>query len=150
MAPDPARSEASRNAAPENARSPRVRAERWTHTAERDDPNQRFFIYVLCPCENCDGRGWLEPRRETPCPDCRKEGRVLTLVATCAKQAGIGASIFTLANEGAFDECPIGVLDTHPDPDGRKWLISPWLPSPRNVSDAGRVLAKSKGKGNTQ
>ncbi|HEY1309261.1 MAG TPA: hypothetical protein VGF24_37235 [Vicinamibacterales bacterium] len=54
-------------------------------------------------------------------------------------------AICTLAREGEFDECPIGLLDTQGET-GKKWLILPWLPSARNVSDAARLLAKSKGE----
>ncbi len=53
-------------------------------------------------------------------------------------------AIVTLGVEGELEECPLGVLDTQAEPGQRKWIVSPWLPSPRNVSDAGRVLAKSK------
>lgn len=51
-------------------------------------------------------------------------------------------AICTLAEEGEFEDCPIGILI-----DGGDWLVKPWLPSPRNVADAARVLAKAKTKG---
>jgi hypothetical protein len=54
----------------------------------------------------------------------------------------LGETIVTLAAEGEFEDCPIGILE-----DGGGWLVKPWLPSPRNVADAARVLAKSKGEG---
>jgi hypothetical protein len=54
----------------------------------------------------------------------------------------LGVAIVTLAGEGEFDDCPIGILE-----DGGGWLVKPWLPSPRNVADAARVLAKAKTKG---
>ena len=50
-------------------------------------------------------------------------------------------AIVTLGQEGEFDECPIGILDTTGET-GRKWLVSPWLPSPRNVRDAARVMGR--------
>jgi hypothetical protein len=49
----------------------------------------------------------------------------------------------TLAREGEWDECPFGLLDSEGEK-GRKWLVTPWLPSARNVRDAARTLAKSK------
>jgi hypothetical protein len=52
-------------------------------------------------------------------------------------------AIVTLAREGEWDECPFGLLDSEGEK-GKKWLIRPWLPSARNVTDAARTLAKSK------
>jgi hypothetical protein len=80
----------------------------------------------------------------------------------------------TLAREGEWDECPFGLLDQTPEcetcggeglirpainggvrdtcngckgtgvkPTGT-WLVRPWMPSARNVTDAARTLAKSK------
>jgi hypothetical protein len=103
------------------------------------------------------------------CSDCRGEGRVRQEIATCENPEAVGVAIVMLAREGEWDECPFGLLDTTPEcprcegtgnaseregpcsackgmgvkPTGT-WLILPWLPSARNVSDAGRVLAKSK------
>jgi hypothetical protein len=53
----------------------------------------------------------------------------------------LGVAIVALAAEHEFDDCPIGILE-----DGGGWLVKPWLPSPRNVSDAAKLLAKSKGE----
>lgn len=75
------------------------------------------------------------------CPECRGEGRVFDLVATAANPQGVGVAICQNAEEGMFEECPLGILE-----DGGAWLVKPWLPSPRNVADAARVLAKSKGE----
>jgi hypothetical protein len=141
---------------PENARSTapeKPRSDRWTHHNERADPEQRFFIYRLCDCEACGGRGHGDLETTTPgysarprCPVCRGEGRKLQLVATAPTPEAVGAAIVQLGREGEFGECPVGCLDTRAEEGERKWLISPWLPSPRNVSDAARLLAKSKGE----
>jgi hypothetical protein len=107
---------------------------------------ERYRIFVLCECETCQGRGRLviiERRPLQRCPDCRGEGRTRQEVATCGTPEALGVAIVTLGREGEFDDCPVGVLDSEGET-GRKWLVSPWLPSPRNVSDAGRVLAKSR------
>lgn len=119
----------------------------------RDDPQQRFRIYRLCECFECLGRGKVSlppPRKSRApmverCPECRGEGRVLDLVATALDPQGLGVCIVQLGQEGEFEECPLGVLDTHGEV-GKKWLVLPWLPSARNVVDAARVLAKSKAK----
>ena len=110
----------------------------------RGDPDQHYRLYRLCPCDACPERpgyghfapwdGWSR------CPECRGEGRTLQLVATCGTPQSLGVALVQLAQEGEFAECPIGILE-----DGGSWLIKPWLASPRNVSDAGRLLAKSKG-----
>ena len=119
----------------------------------RGDPQQRFRIYRLCPCGACGGTGKnpaklpatatvAEHRARKPrCPECRGEGSGLDLVSTAADPQGVGVAICTLAEEGEFEDCPIGILE-----DGGSWLVKPWLPSPRNVADAARVLAKSKGE----
>jgi hypothetical protein len=108
------------------------------HVTGRGDPQQRYRIYRLCECAHCDGRGKIAGAR---CDECRGEGRTLDLVACCADPQGVGVAIVSLAEEGEFEDCPIGVLI-----DGGGWLVKPWLPSPRNVADAARVLAKSKGE----
>lgn len=105
-------------------------------------------------------------RTSKRCPDCRGEGRTLQEVASCESAEALGVALVTLAREDEFSDCPIGVLDrmpecehceiassetpwTHPwcehckgsgiKPAGT-WLVKPWLPSPRNASDAGRLL----------
>lgn len=115
----------------------------------RGDPQQRYRVYRLCICPDCGGDGRdhspLDPKADrvkamkARCPGCRGEGKTLDLVATAATPEGVGAAICQNAEEGAFEECPVGILM-----DGGSWLVKPWLPSPRNVSDAARVLAKSK------
>lgn len=119
---------------------PRVRQERWHHVDERSDPDQRYFVYRLCDCSLCDGSGRVDEKR---CPDCRGEGRALELIATCETPEALGIAIVTLGAEGELADCPLGVLDTQGEP-GKKWIVSPWLPSPRNVSDAGRVLQSAQ------
>ena len=111
-------------------------------TAEPDNP-ERFRLFRLCDCPTCGGVG-KDPYGELGrCTECRGEGRVRQEIATCATAEAVGVALVTLAREGEFEECPIGLLDSEGET-GQKWLIRPWLPSARNVSDAGRVLAKSK------
>ena len=118
------------------------------------DP-ERFRLYRLCDCTACGGRGKVLAAyeqvgfREERCPDCRGEGRTRDLIATCATPEAVGVALVTLGREGEWDECPVGILDTQGET-GEKWIVRPWLPSARNVSDAGRTLAQSKtGKGKT-
>jgi hypothetical protein len=96
----------------------------WDDYSGRNDPAQKMRIYRLCP-------GETEPE----------------LVATCADDAAVGVAICTLAREGEFDvengDCSIGLLDTMGEV-GRRWLIKPWLASPKNCSDAGRVLNRRR------
>jgi hypothetical protein len=68
---------------------------------------------------------------------------VRQLVATCEDEASVGVALVTLGREGEWADCPFGLLDKQGEK-GKKWLVSPWLPSARNVSDAARVLASSK------
>lgn len=111
------------------------------------DPAQRYRLYRLCVCDVCGGSGrqrnWIDHTEKRRCPACRGEGHVRQLVATCADPQAVGVALVELGREGEWSECPIGLLDTQGEP-GQKWLIRPWLPSARNVSDAGRTLAKSK------
>jgi hypothetical protein len=90
------------------------------------DPEQRFRIYRLCP-------GDTDPE----------------LLATCATEGGVGVALCTLGREGEFDpdngDCAVGVLDTMGEV-GRKWIFRPWLASPANVSDAGKVLRTARRK----
>ena len=113
------------------------------------DP-ERFRLYRLCDCTTCQGRGkveWATPAGgsypPTRCPDCRGEGRTRDLIATCATPEAVGVALVTLGREGEWEECPVGLLDTQGER-GEKWIVRPWLPSARNVSDAGRTLAQSK------
>lgn len=100
---------------------------------------ERYRIYRLCLCWVCGGTGRTEGR----CKSCRGEGRSLQLVATATDPESVGVALVTLANEGEFDECPIGLMD-RPEGQTGKWLVKPWLPSPRNLSDAGRVLQTAR------
>jgi hypothetical protein len=97
---------------------------------------EAYRIYRLCLCGDCAGSGKREGKR---CKDCRGEGRSLELVATATDPESVGVALITLAGEGEFDECPIGLM-FRPEGQTGKWLIKPWLPSARNLSDAGRVL----------
>jgi hypothetical protein len=114
----------------------------------------------LCPCETCGGIGktmtendrYRSPstRKGQRCHTCRGEGRTLEEVATCPTEAAVGLALIQLGREGEFDECPFGLIDSEGEV-GLKWLVSPWLPSPRNISDAGRVLRSAQtGKGKPQ
>jgi hypothetical protein len=131
----------------------------WETISGRDDPEQRYRIYRLCECEACEGTGKEELENVAPeiarsarrCELCRGEGRARDLVATCATPEAIGTALVRLSAEGEFDDCPIGILDLEGER-GRKWIVKPWLPSTRNISDAARLLGsqpkpKSKTKG---
>ena len=117
--------------------------------ATMEDP-EAYRLYKLCACEQCGGTGKadyddlgvgvLTTRR---CKSCRGEGKSLTLLATCGSKEAVGVAIVTLGAEGEWDECPFGLMH-RPECEKGKWLVLPWLPSPRNVSDAGRTLAKSR------
>ena len=124
-------------------------------TSEPFDPRERFVLYRLCDCPTCEGKGkevrrWITGGGSTrgighKCPDCRGEGRIRQELATCESPEAVGVAVVTLAREGEWEGCPLGLLERGVGKDGAgKWLILPWLPSARNVSDAGRTLAKSK------
>jgi hypothetical protein len=114
---------------------------------------ERFHLYRLCQCTTCQGTGkaglpkFGEHRpfyaRDSRCPECRGEGRTRDLVATCATPEAVGVALVTLGREGEWNECPVGVLDTMGEP-GEKWIVRPWLPSARNLSDAGRTLRQAQ------
>lgn len=114
-----------------------------------DEPNpaERFHLYRLCQCSLCDGTGKVHdawPAGTSPrCQNCRGEGRTRDLVATCATPEAVGVALVTLGREGEWNECPVGVLDTMGEP-GEKWIVRPWLPSARNLSDAGRTLRQAQ------
>lgn len=118
-----------------------------------DGEDARYRLYRLCECTTCGGTGkvTLMTAGYAPvkCADCRGEGRTRQLVASATDAESLGVALVTLAREGEFVECPIGILDKpHHDKPGT-WLVKPWMPSARNVTDAARTLAKSKGKGKT-
>jgi len=114
-------------------------------------PQERFSLYRLCACPRCDGRG-RDPESDyrDRCTDCRGEGRVRQELASCESPEAIGVALVTLAREGEWTDCAFGLLDRMPEnEDGTRketgtWLILPWLPSARNVTDAARTLARSK------
>lgn len=113
------------------------------------DQAERFELYRLCECAACNGRGKdvTDGFTTNRCMECRGEGRTRELVATCATPEALGVALVTLGREHEWDECPIGVLDTMGEP-GEKWIVRPWLPSARNLSDAGRQLQTAR-KGKT-
>jgi len=133
-------------------------AETWEIITGHDDTRERFRIYRLCECPECGGTGKVTIPGKihgTPgalgsyavaptiqrCPECRGEGRTRQLVATMETPEAVGVALVTLGREGEFEECPVGLLETRPE--GKTtgtWLIKPWLASPRNVSDAGKLL----------
>ncbi len=115
------------------------------------EEEERFKLYRLCPCPDCDGTGKVEDyvgpgelglRR---CKTCRGEGRILDLVATATDAESAGVAIVTLGREGEWEGCQFGLLDSE-GAKNHKWIVLPWTQSPtaRNVSDAARVLARSK------
>jgi hypothetical protein len=113
---------------------------------------ERFRLFRLCDCPTCGSSGKAPILTGTKigtlaaharCPDCRGEGRIRQEFATCATPEAVGVALVTLAREGEWEECPLGLLDSEGEK-GHKWLIRPWLPSARNVTDAARTLAKSK------
>lgn len=121
-------------------------------TDEAHDPRERFGLYRLCDCLTCEGRGQVSDMRErlemltrvpvtvkTRCPECRGEGKVRQEVASCATPEAVGVALVTLGREGEWTGCAFGVLDREGEK-GKKWLVLPWLPSPRNASDAGKLL----------
>lgn len=124
-------------------------------TPEASEPSpERFALYRLCECAACAGSGKQIlpdddfPYKHVRCAFCRGEGRTRDLVATCATPEAVGVALVTLGREGEWDECPVGVLDTEGET-GEKWVVRPWLPSARNISDAGRTLAHAPRKGKT-
>jgi hypothetical protein len=112
----------------------------WELVSGRGDPAQRYRIYRLCQCPVCEGKRLVDGEW---CPDCRGEGRIRELVATAGTPEAIGVALVTLGREGEWDDCPIGLLNIEGEI-GHKWIFRPWLPSPRNVSDAGRMLRTAR------
>lgn len=122
----------------------------WEEQDGRRDPRQRFAIYRLCECSACEGRGRLDARAPevggvalVRCPTCRGEGRVRELVATSDSPESLGVALVTLGREGEWEDCPIGILDRMGEK-GQKWIVRPWLPSSRNVSDAAKLLRSKR------
>lgn len=129
----------------------------WDEISGKHNPTQHFRLLRLCVCETCGGRGKIEPvaamiggevinaPTSIRCQTCRGEGRVLQLVATAATPEAIGTALVTLAQEGEFEDCPLGLLQLDAEP-GKRWLIRPWQASPRNLSDAGKLLRSAQTK----
>lgn len=109
--------------------------------------DERYRLYRLCECTTCEAKGKVRVggNQFVRCLACAGEGRTRELVATATDPESLGVALVTLGREGEWKDCPIGILDTE-GATGEKWLVRPWLPSARNVSDAGRTLAQSKGK----
>lgn len=124
-----------------------------TPVEEEMEGPECYRLYRLCECGNCGGTGKIGAvtplLRNEPvgyqgrCKECRGEGKTLDLVATCGNPEAVGVALCTLAAEGEWDECPIGIM-FRPEGQTGKWLVKPWLPSARNISDAGRTLAKHR------
>lgn len=110
-------------------------------------PDQRFKLYRLCGCSTCKGTGKSPKIAEKGkrCSECRGEGKVRELIATCGTEEEVGVAICRLGREREWEDCAFGLLDTMGEVN-EKWLVKPWLPSARNVSDAGRTLSRA-GKG---
>ncbi len=106
---------------------------------------EAYRIYRLCECGSCMGTGKeLDAEAKVKrCATCRGEGKSLDLVATCTDPASVGVALVTLALEDEFSECPVGLMH-RPEGEKGKWLIKPWLPSARNISDAGRTLRSAR------
>src|SRR5512145_3461307 len=115
------------------------------------DARDRFALYRLCDCPTCGGSGkgsidlddGYGPSPAGRCPECRGEGRIRQEITACETPEAVGVALVTLAREGEWEDCPLGLLDREGET-GQKWLILPWLPSARNVRDAARTLARSK------
>jgi len=124
------------------------------NTEPEYDPRERFVLYRLCDCTTCEGKGKdpsesFGPGSFKRCPDCRGEGRVRQEVATCESPEAVGVALVTLGREQEWEGCAFGCLDRGGEK-GHKWLVTPWLPSARNVTDAARTLARSKTKPSAQ
>ena len=116
------------------------------HARHVTENPERFRLFRLCDCSACGGSGreWNQGRLPAGrCPDCRGEGRVREELATCASPEAVGVALVTLAREGEWQDCPLGLLDSEGEK-GKRWLILPWTASPRNVSDAGKLLRSSR------
>ena len=112
-------------------------------TAPPTDERNRYVLYRMCECEECGGAGKLGS--DIRCVRCRGEGRTQQEIATAGTPEALGVAIVTLAREGEWEGCPIGIRDDLGET-GQRWLVRPYMPSAREVSQAARVLAKSKTK----
>lgn len=127
----------------------------WESEDGRDDPEQRYAVYKICPSDE------------------REKVLVFTCGTSEAVGVGIvlNAQERMFLEDG--DPCRIGLLDRQPkcencgghgedmnwltgspvvcrdcEGSGQKktgtWLVLPWGASPRQVSDAGRVLGSAR------
>jgi hypothetical protein len=115
-------------------------------SAEHDaDSRERFSLYALRDCVECEGRGKVYAMADAlvRCAACQGEGRTRDLVAEAKTPEAVGVALVTLGREGEFEGVPFGLLDREGEK-GRKWLVRPWLPSARNVSDAARTLRRAR------
>ncbi len=123
------------------------------NVTEPVDPRERFGLYRLCVCPECEGRGQGLPRVRSfgsdrtktkgpvRCSECRGEGRVRQELATCADPQAVGVALVTLAQEGEFEGCQFGLLDRLPE--GKEtgtWLVLPWPETARTATAAGKLL----------
>lgn len=130
-------------------------SEEIRHVTPEPETRDRFSLYRLCHCPSCEGKGQVPHDMagfptKTRCPDCRGEGRIRDEIATCETPEAVGLALVTLAREGEWidtdgNPCAFGLLDREGEK-GKKWLVSPWLASARNVHDAAVTLAKSRKK----
>jgi hypothetical protein len=131
-------------------------------TDEGENP-ERYRLMLLCKCLTCGGSGkgigrvWSKATHERVverCSDCRGEGFTLQEAATCATKEAVGVALVTLALEDMWkdengDPCGFGLIDSEGEK-GKRWLVSPFRASARNVSDAARTLARSKRTADSQ
>lgn len=63
----------------------------------------------------------------------RKPDGDLQVIATVASPEAVGVALVTLAEEGEFEGCALGVLDVCPggEPaENGRWLVKPFTPRP--------------------
>jgi len=104
-------------------------------TAEHD-PRDRYGLYALCPCAECEASGKVDGRK---CAECRGEGRKLREVCSVETIGAIGLALVTCASEGEWDGCQFGLLDREGETN-RKWLVLPFPETARTATAAARLL----------
>ena len=124
--------------------APATAADERRNVTPREEENpERYHLMRLCECASCDGTGKTGEGVRWKCLACRGEGRTRDLIATCATPEALGVALVTLGREGEWEGCPLGILDTEGGT-GERWLVRPWTASPRNVSDAAKLLRKQR------
>lgn len=113
-------------------------------TEDKHAERNRYVLLRLCECVSCGATGKTDDGSR--CPECRGEGRTRQEICTCDSPESLGVALVTLAREGEWEGCPIGIRDDMGEK-GERWLVRPWLPSARNISDAGRTLRQAQTKG---